>query len=192
VETSELKASLKAYEESDHEKRKKIEEQNVKLMDLETKYASAEVRLRDVEARDKSMRAEIEKLRAENVGAVKAQSRAMELENAYSRARQEVQDLKSLVEEAEEKHDKKVKEVARVLKVMSKEPKYKILTILKDLGTLTYAEIGRAIGQPIAIAKRYSQELQQDGYVKIEGENVSGTGDWSKTAPSTPPPKKGS
>jgi len=189
VETSELKASLKAYEESDGEKRRKLEEQNVRLMELETKLAQTEVRLRDVEARNTTLKAEVEKLRTENIGAIQAKGKAMELETAYSRARQEVQDLRSIVEETEERLDKKNKEVARVLKVMSKEPKYKILTILKDLGTLTFGEIARAIGQPIAIAKRYSQELQQDGYVKIEGENVNGVGDWAKTPPSAAPPK---
>nr|MDO8134088.1 hypothetical protein [Candidatus Njordarchaeum guaymaensis] len=191
VETSEIKASLKAYEESDREKRKKIEEQNVKLMELETKLAQTEVRLRDVDARNLTLKAEVEKLRTENIGAVQAKSRAMELETAYQRAKQEAQDLRSLVEEAEEKVDSKIKEVARVLKVMSKEPKYKILTVLKELGTLTFGEIARTIGQPIAIAKRYSQELQQDGYVKIDGENVSGTGDWARTSPSAAPPKAG-
>jgi DNA-binding IclR family transcriptional regulator len=55
---------------------------------------------------------------------------------------------------------------------------------LKDLGTLTFNEIARAIGQPIAIAKRYSQELQQDGYVKIDNQNVTGVGEWAKSATS--------
>jgi DNA repair exonuclease SbcCD ATPase subunit len=192
VETSELKASLKAFEDSDSEKRRKIEEQNVKLMELETKLAETQVRLRDVEARDATLKTEVEKLRAENIGAVQAKSKAMELESAYTRARQEVQDLRGLVDEAEEKFENKNKEVARVLKVMAKEPKYKILTILKDVGTLTLGEIARATGQPIAIAKRYSQELQQDGYVKIDGENVTGTGDWAKTTSGGTTPKSGS
>jgi Mn-dependent DtxR family transcriptional regulator len=71
---------------------------------------------------------------------------------------------------------------------MSKEPKYKILTILKDVGTLDFNEIARSIGQPPAIAKRYSQELQQDGYVKIDDKNnVTGVGEWAKATKSPSP-----
>jgi chromosome segregation ATPase len=187
IETSEIKARLKAYEESIEEKRKKAEELDGRIVELEGKLAETEVRTGDLETQNKSLRTEVERIRTENVDVMKAKSRAIELETAYERAKQEVQDLKSIVEETEDKLNKKKAEVARIVKVMSKEPKYKILTILKDLGTLTFNEIARAIGQPIAIAKRYSQELQQDGYVKIDNQNVTGVGEWAKSTSSSPP-----
>lgn len=187
IETSEIKARLKAYEESIEEKRKKAEELDGRIVELEGKLAETEVRSGDLETQNKSLRTEVERIRTENVDVMKAKSRAIELETAYERTKQEVQDLKSIVEETEDKLNQKKAEVARIVKVMSKEPKYKILTILKDLGTLTFNEIARAIGQPIAIAKRYSQELQQDGYVKIDNQNVTGVGEWAKTTSSSSP-----
>jgi chromosome segregation ATPase len=183
VETSEIRARLKAYEEDVEEKTKKLEEQSSNLADIEGRYAELEVRSNDYESQTKSLKQEIEKLRTQSADAVKAKGRAIELEAAYDRAKQEVQDLKAIVEETEDRLQAKKAEVARVLKVMSKEPKYKILTILKDVGTLDFNEIARAIGQPVAIAKRYSQELQQDGYVKIGDKNdVTGMGEWAKAA----------
>ncbi|WXG43614.1 MAG: hypothetical protein WED04_06180 [Promethearchaeati archaeon SRVP18_Atabeyarchaeia-1] len=180
IETSEIKARLKAYEDNIEEKRKKAEELNGRIIELEGKLAETEVRAGDLETQNKSFRSEVDRIRTENVDVMKAKSRAIELETAYQRAKQEVQDLKSIVEETEDKFSEKKAEVARIVKVMSKEPKYKILTILKDLGTLSFTEIARAIGQPIAIARRYSQELQQDGYVKIDDPNVTGVGEWAK------------
>jgi chromosome segregation ATPase len=184
IETSEIKARLKAYEDSIEEKRKKAEELNGKIVELEGKLAENEVRVGDLETQNTSLRSEVERIRTENVDVMKAKSRALELETAYQRAKQEVQDLKSITEETEDRLNQKKAEVSRIIKVMSKEPKYKILTILKDLGTLSFNEIARAIGQPIAIAKRYSQELQQDGYVKIDEQNVTGVGEWAKSATS--------
>lgn len=185
VETSEIKAKLKAYEDDVEEKRKKLDEQSSKLADVEGRYAELEVRSNDYESQSKSLKQELEKLRTQSADAIKAKDRAIELEAAYDRAKQEVQDLKGIVEETEDRLQAKRAEVARVLKVMSKEPKYKILTILKDVGTLDFNEIARAIGQPIAIAKRYTQELQQDGYVKIGDKNdVTGVGEWAKVTKS--------
>lgn len=183
VETSEIKAKLKAYEDDTEEKRKRLEEQSSKLAEVEGKYAELEVRSNDYESQTKSLKQELEKLRSQTADAIKAKDRAIELEAAYNRGKQEVQDLKAIIEETEDRLQAKKAEVSRVLKVMSKEPKYKILTILKDVGTLDFNEIARAIGQPIAIAKRYSQELQQDGYVKIGDKNdVTGVGEWAKGA----------
>jgi chromosome segregation ATPase len=188
VETAEIKAKLKAYEDDVEEKRKKLEEQSSKLADVEGRYAELEVRSDDYESQSRSLKQEVEKLRAQSADAIKAKDRAIELEAAYNRGKQEVQDLKSIVEETEDRLQAKRAEVARVLKVMSKEPKYKILTILKDVGTLDFTEIARAIGQPIAIAKRYCQELQQDGYVKIGDKNdVTGVSEWAKSAKSLTP-----
>jgi chromosome segregation ATPase len=183
VETSEIRAKLKAYEEDVEEKRKKIEEQSSSLADLEGKCAELEVRSNDYESQAKSLKQELERLRTQSADAIKAKDRAIELEAAYNRSKQEVQDLRGIVEETEDRLQAKRAEVARVLKVMAKEPKYKILTILKDVGTLDINEIARAIGQPVAIARRYSQELQQDGYVKIGDKNdVTGLGEWAKGA----------
>lgn len=183
VETSEIKAKLKAYEDDVEEKRKRLEEESGKLAEVEGRYAELEVRSNDYESQTKSLKQELERLREQSADAIKAKGRAIELEAAYDRAKQEVQDLRAIVEETEDKLQAKRAEVARVLKVMAKEPKYKILTILKDVGTLDINEIARAIGQPIAIAKRYSQELQQDGYVKIGDKNdVTGLGEWAKGA----------
>ncbi len=188
VETSEIKAKLKAYEDEVVEKRQKLDEQNSRLMDVEGKLAEVEVRAGDYESQSKSLKQELEKLRTQSADAIKAKDRAIELEAAYNRGKQEVQDLKGIIEETEDRLEAKRLEVARVLKVMSKEPKYKILTILKDVGTLDVNEIARAIGQPFAIAKRYSQELQQDGYVKIDDKNnVIGVGDWAKATKSPAP-----
>jgi DNA repair exonuclease SbcCD ATPase subunit len=174
---------LKAYEDDVEEKRKKLEEESGKLAEVEGRYAELEVRANDYESQAKSLKQELERLREQSADAIKAKGRAIELEAAYDRAKQEVQDLRAIVEETEDKLQAKRAEVARVLKVMAKEPKYKILTILKDVGTLDINEIARAIGQPIAIAKRYSQELQQDGYVKIGDKNdVTGLGEWAKGA----------
>jgi chromosome segregation ATPase len=185
IETSEIKARLSAYEDNIEEKRRKAEELNGRIMELEAKLAETQVRAGDLEAQNKSLRTEVERIRTESVDVMKAKSRAIELETAYQRAKQEVQDLKSIVEETEDRLNAKKAEVVRIVKVMSKEPKYKILTILKDLGTLNFNEIARAIGQPIAIAKRYSQELQTDGYVRIDDQNVTGVDEWAKRAPST-------
>lgn len=179
IESSELKARVKAYEDSNEEKRKKIEELNDKVMELEGKYAEAAEKARDLVPQNVSLRAENDKLRAENLATVKDRSRAIELDASLQRAKQEIQDLKGIIEETEDRVEQRKAEVARIVKVMSKEPKYKVLTILKDC-TLNYTEIARAIGQPVAIAKRYSQELQQDGYVKIEDVNVTGVGEWAK------------
>ncbi|MGQ4911327.1 MAG: hypothetical protein ACP6KW_04080 [Candidatus Thorarchaeota archaeon] len=63
----------------------------------------------------------------------------------------------------------------RYIEVLGMENNTKVLLLVDEVGSITFAELGKSLGTPIGLVKKWARELEKLGVLKIRGEKVVST-----------------
>jgi hypothetical protein len=51
----------------------------------------------------------------------------------------------------------------------------KVLLLVDEVGSVTFTELGKSLGTPVGLVKKWARELEKLGVLKIRGEKVMST-----------------
>jgi myosin heavy subunit len=63
----------------------------------------------------------------------------------------------------------------RYIQVLGMESNTKVLLLVDEVGSITFAELGKSLGSPVGLVKKWARELEKMGSLKIRGEKVVST-----------------
>ncbi len=63
----------------------------------------------------------------------------------------------------------------RYIQVLGKEANTKVLLLVDEVGSISFADLGKALGVPAGLAAKYARELEKQGVLKIENEKAIST-----------------
>jgi chromosome segregation ATPase len=141
--------------ESESQKRLKelegIQDKFKEVKDLEEKVYELEQQVKEAE---------------EKVGITEMQREAFE---KATRLMEKERDM------ALEQRDLAQERTKRYIKVLGIEANTKVLLLVDEVGSLSFAELGKSLGIPVGLATKHARELEKLGVLKIKGEKAFST-----------------
>ncbi|MGY5875938.1 MAG: hypothetical protein RTU30_09345 [Candidatus Thorarchaeota archaeon] len=74
-----------------------------------------------------------------------------------------------------EQRDVAQERTKRYIQVLGMEANTKVLLLVDEVGSMTFAELGKALGIPVGLATKHARTLEKLGVLKIQGEKVVST-----------------
>jgi chromosome segregation ATPase len=171
------------------EKRREGEIAEAKIKDLEQKIADAiaernaanqEAKARESELDGMQSRfAEIKQLDAKIHGLEKELKETQEKipilemqKEAFEKATRLMETERDLALEQRDLSDERTR---RYIKVLGMENNTKVLLLVDEVGSITFAELGKSLGTPVGLVTKWARELEKLGVLKVRGEKVMST-----------------
>jgi ribosomal protein S25 len=63
----------------------------------------------------------------------------------------------------------------RYIEVLGKEANTKVLLLVDEVGSISFTDLGKALGVPTGLATKYARELEKQGVLKIEDDRAVST-----------------
>jgi len=151
-----------------------------RMKELENTIQSQQKKIKEDEKEKLDLSAEISSLEEEREELEKEIIKFKEKEKDYmTQIDTQAENISQLTEKVaeEEKEKEKIKKqledtstrLNNTRKILEKAPKYDILLILQTAGPRYISELSKSLGRPTVLVKRQVMELENEGFVKIEG-----------------------
>ncbi|RLI53926.1 MAG: hypothetical protein DRO93_13155 [Candidatus Thorarchaeota archaeon] len=184
-----LKEKIGLLEKAVADKRKEAEDSRAKIRELEVELETA---LREKKAAEDLAQKRLEELESvqDRITRVKdLEERVYELEQQLKEAQEKI----SIVEMQREAYEKatrlmeKERDMAlemrdlaneraqRYIKVLGMDNNTKVLLLVDEVGSMTFADLGKALGIPAGLAAKHARELAKLGVLKIEDDRAIST-----------------
>jgi DNA repair exonuclease SbcCD ATPase subunit len=189
AEVEAMKSKIDLLDKAVEDKRKesdgliaKIKELELRVKDSDSGKATAEKeaasRLKELDSLQgriseiKSLDEKIHTLEKELV-TTKEQIPILEMQKeAFEKATRLMEKERDLALEQRDIADERTQ---RYIQVLGMENNTKVLLIVDEVGSISFSELGKALGTPVGLATKHARELEKLGVLKIKGDKVIST-----------------
>jgi chromosome segregation ATPase len=189
AEIEAMKSKIGLLESTLEEKRKEADTSIAKIKELELKLKDSAGEKTAAEKEAKAHREELDSLQ-ERITEIKSLDEKIHaLEKELKSTKEQIPILEMQKEAFEkatrlmekerdialEQRDISDERTQRYIQVLGMENNTKVLLIVDEVGSITFAELGKSLGTPVGLATKHARGLEKLGVLKIKGDKVVST-----------------
>ena len=189
AELEAMQTRVSMLESSLEEKRKESDAAQAKIDELEVQLSDSRAEKDAANKEAKSREEELDALQGRISEIKELDERIHSLEKELNETKEQIPILE-MQKEAFEKATRlmeKERDIAlqqrdlsnerakRYIDVLGMENNTKVLLLVDEVGSITFAELGKSLGTPVGLIKKWARELEKLGALKVSGEKVVST-----------------